>query len=157
MTEITDQKSETGKAQRIAISKRVTVLALCSLLLARCDPAQAQQSPMAPCIGLVVANAQSISARELQRGLRELGYVEGQSILTEPRYFDDKLDGIPSLVNELVQLKVNILVLSNFRGIRAATRLTKSIPIVVVTTQNPVETEIVESLARPGGNVTGLT
>lgn len=120
--------------------------------------ATAQQSAaMIPRIGLVVANAQSISARELQRGLRELGYVERQNILTEARYFDDKLDQIPSLVKELVQVKVDVLVLSNFRAIRAAKQLTKSIPIVMVTTQNPVETGIIKSLARPGGNVTGLT
>ena len=63
--------------------------------------ATAQQSAaMIPRIGLVVANAQSISARELQRGLRELGYVERQNILTEARYFDDKLDQIPSLVKD---------------------------------------------------------
>ena len=123
-----------------------------------CLVANAQQSAaMIPRIGLVVSDAQSISARELQRGLRELGYVEGQSVLTEARYFDDKLDQIPSLVKELIQVKVDVLVLSNFRAIRAAKQLTKSIPIVMVTTQNPVETGLVKSLARPGGNVTGLT
>ena len=133
-------------------------LALLVLLFTLCLPANAQQSAaLIPRIGLVVANAQSISARELQRGLRELGYGEGRNILIEARYFDDKLDQIPSLVNELVQVKVDVLVLSNFRAIRAAKQLTKSVPIVMVTTQNPVETGLIKSLARPGGNITGLT
>ena len=119
--------------------------------------AQAQQSAKIPRLGLVVANRETISVREFQQGLRELGYIEGKNILFEYRYTERNLDRIPSLVSELVQLKVDVLVLSNFRAIRAAKQATQTIPIVMVTTQDPVETGIIDSLARPGGNITGLT
>ena len=77
--------------------------------------------------------------------------------MTEYRFYGGTLEQIPALVNELVQLKVDVLVLSNFRAIRAAKEATKTIPIVMITTQNPVETKIIHSLARPSGNITGLT
>jgi len=121
--------------------------------------AQAQQPGKIPRVGLVVAGPKTTSTRELQQTLRELGYIEGKNILFEYRYSQRNLDldRIPSLVSELVQLKVDVLVLSNFRAIRAAKQLTQTIPVVMVTTQDPVETGIIDSLARPGGNMTGLT
>ena len=121
--------------------------------------AQAQQPGKIPRVGLVVAGPKTTSTRELQQTLRELGYIEGKNILFEYRYSQRNLDldRIPSLVSELVQLKVDVLVLSNFRAIRAAKQLTQTIPVVMVTTQDPVETGIIDSLARPGGNITGLT
>ena len=123
------------------------------------DVAQAQQSANIPRVGLVVADPETTSARELQQRLRELGYIEGKNILFEYRYSQRNLDldRIPSLVSELVQLKVDVLFLSNFRAIRAAKQLTQTIPVVMVTTQDPVETGIIDSLARPGRNITGLT
>ena len=92
-----------------------------------------------------------------RRGLRDLGYIEGKNILVEDRYAEGKADRIPSLVAELVQLKVDILVSPNSAAIRAAKESTKTIPIVMVITDDPVATGLVDSLARPGGNVTGLT
>ena len=139
------------------MKKKITLLTLCALLFALCFSAQAQQPTKIPQIGLVVANRETTSVRELQQGLRELGYVEGKNILFEYRYTQQNLDRIPSLVSELVQLKVDVLVLSNFRAIRAAKQTTQTIPVVMVTTQDPVATGIIDSLARPGGNITGLT
>ncbi len=142
-------------------SKKTKVLgfALCAVLFALSFPALAQQPANIPRVGLVVADPETTSARELQQRLRELGYIEGKNILFEYRYSQRNLDldRIPSLVSELVQLKVDVLVLSNFRAIRAAKQLTQTIPVVMVTTQDPVETGIIDSLARPGRNITGLT
>ena len=135
------------------------ILALVATLALSGVVAQAQQSANIPRVGLVVADPETTSARELQQRLRELGYIEGKNILFEYRYSQRNLDleRIPSLVSELVQLKVDVLFLSNFRAIRAAKQLTQTIPVVMVTTQDPVETGIIDSLARPGGNITGLT
>jgi putative ABC transport system substrate-binding protein len=91
-----------------------------------------------------------------RQGLRNLGYIEGKSILVEYRYAEGKQDRIPSLVAELVQLKVDVLVLGTSIGVQAAKQATKTIPIVMVTTTNPVAIGLVDSLARPGGNITGL-
>ena len=90
-----------------------------------------------------------------RQGLRDLGYIEGKNILVEYRYIEGKLDRYPSLVAELVQLKVDVLVAT--AAIRAAKEATKTIPIVIVTPSDPVANGIVDSLARPGGNITGLT
>jgi len=93
-----------------------------------------------------------------RQGLRDLGYIEGKNILVEYRYVEGKSDRAPSLVAELVQLKVDVLVLeAGLPAIRAAKQATKTIPIVMVTTQDPVATGLIDSLARPGGNLTGLT
>ena len=104
-----------------------------------------------------MANRETTSVREFSKGCARLGYIEGKNILFEYRYTERNLDRIPSLVSELVQLKVDVLLLSNFRAIRAAKQATQTIPVVMVTTQDPVETGIIDSLARPGGNITGLT
>jgi putative ABC transport system substrate-binding protein len=92
-----------------------------------------------------------------RQGLRDLGYVEGKNILIEYRSPEGQLDRVPSLVAELVHLKVDVLVATFTVAIRAAKQATKTIPIVMVTQQDPVATGIVASLARPGGNITGLT
>jgi putative tryptophan/tyrosine transport system substrate-binding protein len=119
--------------------------------------AEAQQQKKIPQIGFLAGNRDGPSVGEFQRGLRDLGYVEGKNILIEYRYTEGKADSSPSLVAELVQLKVNILVVTSLAGIRAAKQATKTIPVVIVTTQDPVATGIVDSLARPSGNITGVT
>jgi ABC-type uncharacterized transport system substrate-binding protein len=92
-----------------------------------------------------------------RRGLQELGYIEGKNILVEYRYIEGKRDRVPSLVAELVQLKVDVLVSPNLPAIRAAKQATKTIPIVMVTNWDPVAEGLIDSLARPGGNITGLS
>jgi len=89
--------------------------------------------------------------------MRELGYIEGKNILVECRYAEGKLDRIPSLVAELVQLKPDVLVVVSLLSIRAAKQATKTIPIIIMSTQDPVATGIIDSLAHPGGNITGVT
>ena len=123
--------------------------------------AEAQQAKKVPRIGLVSgtgdANNPGPRVEGFRQGLRDLGYIEGKNILVEYRYIEGNLDRIPNFVAELVQLKLDILVLGGPAMIRAAKQATKTIPIVMVTPDDPVATGIIDSLARPGGNITGLT
>jgi len=92
-----------------------------------------------------------------QQGLRDLGYSEGRNLLIDRRYAAGKFDTLPELAAELVRLKVDILVVTGTPAAHAAKNATPLIPIVTVTAADPVATGLVTSLARPGGNVTGLT
>ena len=143
------------------MTKKISILTLCTLLLALCTPAAAQQPAKVPRIGYLSRTGDSKNpgpqVEGFRQALRDLGYIEGKNILVEYRYTEGKQDSIPSLVAELVQLKVDVLVLGPLPAIRAAMQATKTIPIVMVTTQDPVAAGFVDSLARPGGNITGLT
>src|SRR5437016_3856876 len=125
-------------------------------------PAQAQQPKKVPRIGYLSpsdAATDSTRAEAIRLALRELGYIEGQNIATEYRYTEGKIDRAPELVAELVHLKVDIIVVAGgVPWILAAKKATKTIPIVMVGSgSDPVEAGFVESLARPGGNVTGVS
>ena len=136
------------------------VLFLTALVLT-CSHAEAQQSTKVPRIGFVGASGTTNNPRSnfnvFQQGLRDLGYVDGKNILVEYRNAEGKLDLIPILVDELVQLKIDVLVTTNPIAIRTAKKATKTIPIVMVSSADPVATGIVDNLARPGGNITGLS
>ena len=132
------------------------------MLLAVGVTAEAQQPKKVPRIGyLSSADPATDSARSeaIRLALRELGYIEGQNIAIEYRYGEGKRDRAPELAAELVRLKVDIIVVAGGdRPIRAAKNATKTIPIVMMGVgSDPVEAGLVESLARPGGNVTGIT
>jgi len=124
--------------------------------------AHAQQPKRVPRIGYLggrgapTPSTPDLLTEAFRQGLRDLGYIEGKNILVEYRYAEGKLDRIPSLVAELVQLKVDVLVSPALPAIRAAKEATKTIPIVMLTNVDPFATGIVDSLARPGGNITGL-
>ena len=92
-----------------------------------------------------------------RQGLRDLGYVEGKNINIEYRYAEGRLERLPELAEELVRLKVDIFVVANDATARAAKKSTATIPIVMVGSGNPIGSGVIVSLARPGGNVTGLT
>ena len=140
------------------MQKQITFLTLCVILLALCFPVEAQQPGKLPRIGFVLASGpEGPALPPFRQGLRELGYVEGKNILVEYRYAEGMEDRLPGLVGELVQLKVDVLIIPPLRAIRAAQQATKTIPIVMVTTADPVATGLIDSLARPGGNITGLT
>src|SRR5262245_963750 len=100
-----------------------------------------------------------LSARieAFRQGLRELGYVEGKNIIIENRYAEGKLDSLPALAAELVRLKVDIIVTAGPIATRPAKEATSTIPIVMTNEGDPVGTGFVASLARPGGNITGLS
>src|SRR4029434_5842816 len=91
------------------------------------------------------------------QGLSELGYVEGKNILIESRYAEEKLDRLPALAAELVRLKVDVIVTSGPLPTRATKDATSTIPIVMAQDSDPVGNGFVASLARPGGNITGLS
>ena len=130
----------------------------CSL---RCVSAHAQQAKRVFRIGYLSgsdAASESTRAEAIRLALRELGYIEGQNIAVEYRYAEGKVDRFPELTAELVRLKVNIIVVvGGGRALLAAKNTTKTIPIIMVGAGiDPVKAGLVESLARPGGNVTGL-
>ena len=133
------------------------------VLLAVAVIAEAQQPKKVPRVGFLLQRVSPTPttpepfADAFRQGLRDLGYVEGKNILVEYRYAEGKRDRTPSQVAELVQLKVDVLVVRSLSAIRVAKQATKTIPIVMVTTQDPVATGLIDSLARPGGNITGLT
>ena len=144
------------------MNRKIFCLALCALLFVLCVSAQAQQPKKVPRIGyLSNTDPATDSARVegIRLALRELGYIEGQNIAIEYRYAEGNRDQLPALVAELVRLKVDIIVVAGGTGpTRAAKNATKTIPIVMTGLgANPVEAGLVDSLARPGGNVTGLT
>jgi putative tryptophan/tyrosine transport system substrate-binding protein len=123
--------------------------------------AEAQQPNKMPRIGLIGASGTTNNPRSnfnvFLQGLRDLGYVDGKTIVIEYRNAEGKLDLIPILVDELIQLKVDVLVTTNPTAIQAAKQATKTIPIVMVSSADPVATGMVDSLAHPGGNITGLS
>jgi putative ABC transport system substrate-binding protein len=141
--------------------KKIFCLTLCAMLFALCVSAEAQQAKKVPRIGhLSAASASVIAARveAFRQGLRELGYVEGKNILIEYRYAEGKVDRLTDLAAELVRLKVDVIVTAAPSSTRAVKKATSTIPIVMGGVGgDPVEAGFVASLARPGGNVTGLT
>jgi putative ABC transport system substrate-binding protein len=144
------------------MKKNITVLNLCALLFALCQSAEAQQPVKVLRIAyLSVGDAASGSTRTegIRLALRELGYIEGRNIAFEYRYAEGKWDRLPELAAELVRLKVDVIVVSGgTRPIEAVKNATKTIPIVMVGIGiDAVDSGLVESLARPGGNLTGLT
>lgn len=134
-------------------------LLLCAMLCALCFPAAAQQRNKVYRIGFLGAASLSANAARieaLRQGLRELGYVEGKNIVVEYRYADGKPDRLPALAAELVGLKVDVIVSGGSSATRPAKEATAAIPIVMTNDNDPVESGFVASLARPGGNITGL-
>jgi putative ABC transport system substrate-binding protein len=122
--------------------------------------AEAQQQAKVPRIGFLGAASPSvISARveALRQGLRDLGYVEGKNIVIEYRWAEGKFDRLPDLASELVRLKVDVIVTTGSTSTRSAKEATLTIPIVMAQDSDPIGTGLVASLARPGGNITGLS
>ena len=148
--------------RQFVVSKKILCLALCALLLALSLPAEAQQPKKVPLIGYlstIDAARDTPRSEAIRLALRERGYIEGQNIAIEYRYAEGKRDRVSELAADLVHLKVDIIVVAGGdRWIPAAKNATKTIPIVMTGSgSDPVEAGFVESLARPGGNVTGLT
>ena len=142
------------------MTKKIIPLALCSLLLAPCSAVEAQQPGKVPRIGVLNAGASSsIPARlgAFRQGLHDLGYIEGRNIVIELPYTEGKLDRLPDVAAELVRLKVEVMVTTGTTGALAAKEATSTIPIVMTTGADPVAIGLIASLARPGGNITGLT
>jgi putative ABC transport system substrate-binding protein len=142
------------------MTQKITRRTFCSILLALPFPARAQQPTKIPRIGYLGAASLSSNPARIEafrQGLRELGYVEGKNIVIEWRSAEEKLDRLPALAAELVRLKVDVIVTSGPLPTRAAKEATTTIPIVMAFDPDPVGNGFVASLARPGGNITGLS
>ena len=125
-----------------------------------CFPADAQQPTKIPRIGYLSRYLPFLFPTRIdafRQGLRELGYIEGKNIVIEYRYAEGKFDRLPSLAAELVSFKVDLIVTTGPTVTRAAKEATTTIPIVMATDTDPVGNGFVASLARPGGNITGLS
>jgi len=141
------------------MSKKIIGLAVGAMLLALSFTAGAQQPKKVYRIGflcpLFKPGGPALTA--LRQGMRELGYVDGQNVAFEVRFAEEKRERLPSLAAELVRLKVDALVPMGPAATRAATGATRAIPIVTPGAADPVGTGLVASLARPGGNITGMS
>jgi len=143
-------KSKIQNRKWVGLFAIVVTLAWCG---ARTD---AQQPTKIPRIGFLAANRTN-RIEAFRQGLRELGYIEGKNIVVEWRFAEGKLDRLPELTAELVRLKVDVIVASGAASTRPAKEATGTIPIVMASENDPVGSGFVASLARPGGNITGLS
>jgi putative ABC transport system substrate-binding protein len=130
------------------------------VLLTLCVFAEAQQPAKIPRIGVLISASPSIASPRIQafqQGLRELNYVEGKNLIIEYRYAEGRVETVPELTEELVRLKVDIIVTDTSNAIQAAKNATKAIPVVFTAANDPVGDGQVASLAKPGGNLTGFS
>jgi len=142
------------------MNRKITVLTLCAMLLALCPSAEAQQPEKVPRIGYlggVSLSANTARHEAFRQGLRELHYLEGKNIVIDWRSADGKLERLPALAAEMVRLKLDVIVTSGASATRAVKEATNTIPIVMTNDPDPVGDGIIASLARPGGNITGLS
>jgi len=142
------------------INRRMLVIALGAAVLIAPFGSLAQQSRVWRVGYLAQISTPSISSggyAEFLRGMRELGYIEGKNLVVEARFADNKLERLPSLAAELVQLKLDAIVSGNTSPTRALQKATTNIPIIMTNDPDPVGAGFVKSLARPGGNITGLS
>src|SRR6266436_5188399 len=141
------------------MKKNIFYIALGAMLFALGVTVEAQQTKKVPRIGYLSTGFSRSSAvvEAFQQGLRDLGYIEGQNITIEYRSTEGMAERLPNLAAELVQLKVDIIVVGGSPATQAAKNATKTIPIVMTSATDPVGIGLVASLAHPGGNVTGLS
>ena len=143
---------------KLIFDLRLLIYGLCAMLFALSFPTEAQQPKKIPRIGFLAANLPSSQRQEAFReGLRELGYVYGKNIVIDWRTADGQSDRLPDLAAELVRLKVAVIVTAGAASTRPAKAATVTIPIVMALDNDPVGSGFVASLARPGGNITGLS
>ena len=142
------------------MNRRVFLAGLSTSLLVTPLAAEAQLPAKVPRVGYLFSFTPAEGKHlwdACRHGLRELGYVEGQNVVLEPRWADGRHERLPALAAELVRLKADVIVSAATPASRAAKAATGSVPIVVVAGGEPVKTGLVTSLARPGGNLTGLS
>ena len=162
-TQVSERCSDNLKSKIQKQPRRPKWVALVALVVALAMGAavvQAQQPTKVPRIGyLTTASLSAFATRTeaFRQGLRELGYIEGKNILIEYRYADGKPDRVPALADELVRMKVDILVTGGAPATLSAKDATRTIPIVMASDADPVGSGVVASLARPGGNITGFS
>jgi putative ABC transport system substrate-binding protein len=142
------------------MKRKITVLTLCAMLFALCSSADAQQTEKVFRIGFLdggTAAGSTVLVNTFRQELIKLGWIEGKNITIEYRFAEQKRERVPELAAELVRLKVDLIVVAGTPSALAAKNATASIPIVIASALDPVGQGLVASLARPGGNVTGLS
>ena len=142
------------------MKRKVPVLALCAVLFALCSSVDAQQTTKVARIGyldLGTASGSAVLVDAFRQELSKLGWVEGKNFTIEYRFAEQKTERLPELAAELVRLKVDLIVGTSTSSVLAAKTATTTIPIVMTQSADPVGAGLVTSLARPGGNVTGLS
>jgi putative tryptophan/tyrosine transport system substrate-binding protein len=141
------------------MKKKITVLTLSAMLLALCYSASAQQTGKIYRIGFLSGGFPGPThwTARLRAELQKIGYVEGKNIVIDARFTENKIDRLPALADELVRLKPDVIATGGINDARAAKNATKTIPIVGLGLGDPIANGLVESLARPGGNLTGFT
>jgi len=142
------------------MSKAIVCLTLCAMLFALCLPAEAQQPAKIPRIGVLSLGPAAIPSTRVEafrQGLRDLGYVEGKNLAIEYRFAEGNFKRLRELAADLVALKVNVIMTWGTPQILAVKQATNTIPIVMAFSADPVRDGFVASLARPGGNITGLS
>ena len=156
-----NEHSREAKGVRVRAKKmnkrKLGNFVLCAMLFALFGPAHAQQPAKVHKIGVLRADSPpNLSAETFQQAMRDLGYVEGKNIFIEYRYAEGKVDRLPNLAEELVRLNVDVIWALGPAALHAK-NATKTIPIVITHVGDPVRSGLVASLARPGGNITGLS
>jgi putative tryptophan/tyrosine transport system substrate-binding protein len=160
MTVSSEQPAVSRKRRRRKHMRNIVVgLTLCVMLLAVCLSGEAQQPKKIPRVGFLWDSPAVFptAINGFRQGLRDLGWIEGQNIILEHRWTDGRFDRLPALAEELVRLNVNVIVAPTSIYAEAAKRATSTIPIVFVSHADPIGSGHVVSLARPGGNITGLS
>src|SRR5215475_7723395 len=152
----TDNSSRSKESALIA-QHPVLCFVLCATLFALSSFADAQQRAKVPKIGWLRVNGSGAARELIERELRELGYIGGKNIVFEHRSAKGKLDQLPALADELVRLKVDVLIANSSPASLALKTATRTIPIVFFSVGDPIALALVDSLARPGGNITGFT
>ena len=128
-----------------------------ALVLTSMDPVHSQPPKAIPRIGVLWESTIAPRAEAFREGLRELGYKEGRDIVIETRTAEGRSGGMSALAAELVQRNVDVILTAGTTTTQAAKRATSTIPVIMTFVSDPVEAGFVASLARPGGNITGLT
>jgi putative tryptophan/tyrosine transport system substrate-binding protein len=149
-----------SKQRKKDIKKKIIFLALCSLLLAPCSAAEAQQTGKIPRIGYLdgsTASGSAVLVDVFRQELNKLGWTDGKNIAIEYRFAEQKNERLPDLAADLIRLKVDLIVVASTQPVLAAKSATTTIPIVMTNAGDPVAAGLVTSLAQPGGNVTGMS
>jgi len=142
------------------MKKKIAVVALCAMLFALCSSAHAQQTSKVPRIGFLdnsTASGIAVLLEAFRQELSKLGWIEGKNITMEYRFAEQNLERLPELAADLVRLKVDLIVVSGAPTPLVAKQATSTIPIVMATSVDPVGAGLIASLARPGGNITGIS
>jgi putative tryptophan/tyrosine transport system substrate-binding protein len=142
------------------MKKRFTLWLLATLFLANVSLANAQQAGKVPRIGFLdssTASGSAVLVDAFRQELSKLGWIEGKNITIESRFAEQRTERLPELAADLVRLKVDLIVVPGVQSARAAMKATTTIPVVIASAPDPVGLGLVASLARPGGNVTGLS